>query len=82
METKKTNAAIAEEAARKEKGAEEHKPGRGGRREGAGRKATGRLRKAIQITLPEDVSEALKEVGNKSLYIERLIRQEIEKRRE
>lgn len=53
---------------------EQKKDGRGGRRAGAGRKATGRTRYPIQITLPQEVLLMLEGVENKSLYVEQLIR--------
>ena len=54
---------------------EELKSTRGGKREGAGRKATGRTKKIVTLCLSYDVVELLNAYpGNKSAYIESLIR--------
>lgn len=54
---------------------EKTKSNRGGAREGAGRKATGRTKKTITLCLSYDVVELLNaKSGNKSAYIESLIR--------
>lgn len=46
----------------------------GGRREGAGRKASGKVGKAYYLTLSQEATEKLKSVGRgKSEYIDRLI---------
>ena len=51
------------------------KPTRGGARDGAGRKATGRTKKTVTLCLSYDVVELLNAMsGNKSAYIESLIR--------
>ena len=54
---------------------EETRSSRGGKRDGAGRKATGRTKKTITLCLSYDVVELLNaHSGNKSAYIESLIR--------
>lgn len=54
---------------------EKTKSTRGGYREGAGRKATGRTKKTITVCLSPDVVAILEQhQGNKSAYIEELIR--------
>ena len=54
---------------------EERKSNRGGAREGSGRKATGRTKKTITLCLSYDIVELLNaHSGNKSAYIESLIR--------
>lgn len=56
------------------KNMEQNKSKRGGRREGAGRKATGRTKKTVTLTLSADAVAILdRYVGRKSEYIERLI---------
>lgn len=46
----------------------------GGKREGAGRKASGKIGKSYYLTLSLEATEKLKNVGrDKSEYIERLI---------
>ena len=56
-------------------GVEIAKSNRGGARKGAGRKATGRTKKTITLCLSYDVIELLNaHKGNKSAYIESLIR--------
>ena len=53
---------------------EQNKSKRGGRREGAGRKATGRTKKTVTLTLSETAVEILdRYAGKKSAYIEQLI---------
>lgn len=52
----------------------------GGKREGAGRKASGKVGKAYYLTLSQEATEKLKSVGrDKSEYIERLILADINK---
>ena len=52
----------------------------GGKREGAGRKASGKVGKAYYLTLSQEATEKLKAVGrDKSEYIERLILKDINK---
>lgn len=52
----------------------------GGKREGAGRKASGKVGKAYYLTLSQEATEKLKAVGrDKSEYIERLILEDINK---
>lgn len=52
----------------------------GGKREGAGRKASGKVGKAYYLTLLQEAAEKLKAVGrDKSEYIERLILEDINK---
>lgn len=47
---------------------------RGGKREGAGRKASGKVGKAYYLTLSQEATDKLKSVGrDKSEYIDRLI---------
>lgn len=50
---------------------------RGGRREGAGRKASGKERMYVTLTISNEATERLKSVDNKSEYIERLITKDI-----
>lgn len=51
------------------------KSARGGARIGAGRKATGRTKKTVTVCLSYDIIELLDAMpGNKSAYIESLIR--------
>jgi hypothetical protein len=45
----------------------------GGKREGAGRKASGKVGKSYYLTLSQEATEKLKSVYNKSEYIDRLI---------
>ena len=46
----------------------------GGRREGAGRKASGKVGKSYYLTLSQEATEKLSSIGrDKSEYIERLI---------
>ena len=53
---------------------------RGGKREGAGRKASGKVRCKHTLTLSPEAAEKLKSVGRaKSEYIERLIEEDIKK---
>lgn len=52
----------------------------GGKREGAGRKASGKVGKAYYLTLSKEATEKLKAVGrDKSEYIENLIMEDINK---
>ena len=52
----------------------------GGKREGAGRKASGKVGKAYYLTLSKEATEKLKAVGrDKSEYIDRLIIADINK---
>mgnify|MGYP006945410442 CR=1 FL=1 len=52
----------------------------GGKREGAGRKASGKVGKAYYLTLSQEATEKLKTVGrDKSEYIERLILADIKR---
>ena len=52
----------------------------GGKREGAGRKASGKVGKAYYLTLSPEAAEKLKAAGrDKSEYIERLIEEDIKK---
>ena len=51
------------------------KSARGGARIGAGRKATGRTKKIVNLCLSYDIAEMLSAMpGNKSAYVESLIR--------
>jgi hypothetical protein len=53
---------------------------RGGKREGAGRKASGKVRGTHTLTLSPEAAERLKSVGReKSEYIERLILADIKR---
>lgn len=53
---------------------------RGGKREGAGRKASGKVRSCHTLTLSPEADAKLKTVGRaKSEYIERLIMEDINK---
>ena len=53
----------------------------GGKREGAGRKASGKVGKAYYLTLSQEVVERLEAQGrDKSLYIDRLILADIKER--
>jgi hypothetical protein len=53
----------------------------GGKREGAGRKASGKVGKAYYLTLSQEVTERLEAQGrDKSEYIERLIMADINKK--
>jgi hypothetical protein len=53
---------------------------RGGKREGAGRKASGRVRGTHTLTLSPEAAERLKSVGrDKSEYIDRLIMADIKR---
>lgn len=50
----------------------------GGKREGAGRKASGKVGKAYYLTLSQEATERLEAQGrDKSEYIERLIMEDI-----
>lgn len=49
----------------------------GGKREGAGRKASGKVGKSYYLTLSQEAAERLKSVDNKSEYIDRLITNDI-----
>jgi hypothetical protein len=49
----------------------------GGKREGAGRKASGKVGKSYYLTLSQEATEKLKSVYNKSEYIDRLISNDI-----
>lgn len=49
----------------------------GGKREGAGRKASGKVGKSYYLTLSQEATEKLKNVYNKSEYIDRLISNDI-----
>lgn len=52
----------------------------GGKREGAGRKASGKVRGTHTLTLSPEAAEKLKSIGRaKSEYIERLIEEDIKK---
>lgn len=51
----------------------------GGKREGAGRKASGKVGKSYYLTLSPEATEKLKNVYNKSEYIDRLIMEDINK---
>lgn len=50
---------------------------RGGRREGAGRKSSGKERMYVTLTISHEAAERLKSVDNKSEYIERLLTKDI-----
>ena len=53
---------------------------RGGKREGAGRKASGKVGKSYYLTLSQEANERLNAQGrDKSKYIERLIMEDINK---
>lgn len=53
----------------------------GGKREGAGRKASGKVGKAYYLTLSQETAERLNAQGrDKSVYIERLIMADINKK--
>lgn len=52
----------------------------GGKREGAGRKASGKVGKSYYLTLSPEATEKLKSVYNKSEYIDRLISNDIKTR--
>lgn len=53
----------------------------GGKREGAGRKASGKVGKSYYLTLSQEATEKLKSMGrDKSEYIDRLIMADIKKR--
>ena len=53
---------------------------RGGKREGAGRKASGKVGKSYYLTLSQEATEHLSAQGrDKSEYIERLILEDIKK---
>ena len=50
----------------------------GGKREGAGRKASGKVRSTHTLTLSPEAADKLKSVGRaKSVYIDRLILQDL-----
>ena len=52
----------------------------GGKREGAGRKASGKVGKSYYLTLSQEAAEKLRSVGrDKSEYIDRLIIADINK---
>ena len=52
----------------------------GGKREGAGRKASGKVGKSYYLTLSSEATEKLKTAGrDKSEYIERLIMADIKR---
>ena len=54
---------------------------RGGKREGAGRKSSGKVGKAYYLTLSPEATEKLQSVGrDKSEYIDRLILADIKER--
>ena len=58
----------------------DNKTTHGGRREGAGRKASGKVRSYHTLTLSPEATEKLKSVGrDKSEYIERLILADIKR---
>ena len=58
----------------------DNKTTHGGKREGAGRKATGRVRGTHTLTLSPESAEKLKSIGReKSEYIDRLIMEDIKK---
>lgn len=53
----------------------------GGKREGAGRKASGKVGKSYYLTLSQEATEKLKSMGrDKSEYIDRLISNDIKTR--
>lgn len=53
----------------------------GGKREGAGRKASGKVGKAYYLTLSPEATEKLQSIGrDKSEYIDRLILADIKER--
>lgn len=53
----------------------------GGKREGAGRKASGKVGKAYYLTLSPEATEKLQSIGrDKSDYIDRLILADIKER--
>jgi hypothetical protein len=53
---------------------------RGGKREGAGRKASGKVRGTHTLTLSPEAAEKLEAQGrDKSLYIDRLIMEDIKR---
>jgi hypothetical protein len=53
----------------------------GGRREGAGRKASGKVRGTHTLTLSQESADKLKSIGrDKSEYIDRLILADIKER--
>jgi hypothetical protein len=59
----------------------DNKATHGGKREGAGRKASGKVRGTHTLTLSPEAAEKLKSVGReKSNYIDRLILMDIEER--
>lgn len=52
----------------------------GGKREGAGRKASGKVGKSYYLTLSQEVTEKLQSVGrDKSEYIDKLIMADIKR---
>lgn len=56
----------------------EVKVSHGGKREGAGRKASGKVRATHTLTLSPEAAEKLKSIGRaKSEYIDRLILQDL-----
>ena len=56
------------------------KSNHGGKREGAGRKASGRVRGTHTLTLSPESAEKLKSIGReKSAYIDRLIMTDIKR---
>lgn len=58
----------------------DNKTTHGGKREGAGRKASGKVGKSYYLTLSPEVTEKLKTVGrDKSDYIDRLILADIKR---
>ena len=58
----------------------DNKTTHGGKREGAGRKASGKVRSSHTLTLSPEATEKLKSVGrDKSEYIDRLIMKDINK---
>lgn len=58
----------------------DNKATHGGKREGAGRKASGKVRSSHTLTLSPEATEKLKSVGrDKSDYIDRLILEDINK---
>lgn len=58
----------------------DNKTTHGGKREGAGRKASGKVRSSHTLTLSPEAAEKLKSVGrDKSEYIDRLILDDIKR---
>lgn len=58
----------------------DNKTTHGGKREGAGRKASGKVRSCHTLTLSPEATEKLQSIGrDKSVYIDRLILADIKK---